>query len=101
VYAHLDETETEIVETPDGQPSGPHAPAMLIAPIQNSRISNVTLLQDHIIVSDFGQSYVVASPPLSYKPGTALDYESPEARFEGHVGFETDMDARMHDFRNP
>jgi serine/threonine protein kinase len=64
---------------------------MLVEPIQNSRMSNAALLQDSIIVNDFGQSYVVASPPSSYKPGTLLNYKSPEARFEGRVGFETDI----------
>ncbi|KXN81007.1 Serine/threonine-protein kinase SRPK [Leucoagaricus sp. SymC.cos] len=91
VYAHLGDPETENVRTRDGQSPGPHAPAMLVEPIQNSRISNATLLQDSIIVSDFGQSYVVASQPSSYEPGTVLNYLSPEARFEGRVGLETDV----------
>jgi serine/threonine-protein kinase SRPK3 len=91
VYAHLGDPKTEKVKTRDGQPPGPHAPAMLVAPIQNSRISDPTLLQESIIVSDFGQSYIFASPPPSYKPGTVLNYQSPEARFEGRAGFEADI----------
>lgn len=91
IYARLGDPETEDVRTCEGQPPGPHVLAILIAPIQNSRISDATLLQDKIIVNDFGQSYVVAYPPLSYKPGTALNYQSPEARFGGRVGFETDV----------
>jgi len=91
VYAHLGDPETEDVRTRDRQPPGLHAPAMLVAPIQNSIMSDATLLQEDIIVSDFGQSYIVASPPSSYKPGTVLNYQSPEARFEGRAGFEADI----------
>ncbi|KAJ3558788.1 hypothetical protein NP233_g11430 [Leucocoprinus birnbaumii] len=91
VYAYLGDPETEDVRTRGGQPSGPHAPLMLVAPIDNSRISNAKLLQDNIMISDFGQSYEIASPPLSYKPATLLNYQSPEARFEGRIGLETDI----------
>lgn len=54
VYAHLGDPETEDVRTRDGQPPGPHAPAMLVAPIRDSKISDTTLLQESIIVGDFG-----------------------------------------------
>jgi serine/threonine-protein kinase SRPK3 len=91
VYAYLGAPETENVRTRDGQPPGPHAPAMLVAPIENSKISNAELLQESIVVGDFGQSYIVASPPSSYKPGTVLNYQPPEARFERRVGFEADI----------
>jgi len=64
---------------------------MLVAPIQNSKMSDATLLQEAIIVSDFGQSYIVASSPSSYEPGTVMNYQSPEARFEGRAGFEADI----------
>ena len=91
VYTHLGDPETEDVSTRDGQPGGPHTPAMLVEPAQNSKMSDATLLQESIIVGDFGQSYIIASPPPSYKPGTVLNYQSPEARFEGRVGLETDI----------
>lgn len=91
VYAHLGDPETENVRTCDGQPPGPHAPAMLVAPIENSKLSDATLLQENIVVSDFGQSYIVAAPPSSYEPGTVLNYQPPEARFEGRVGLEADI----------
>ncbi|KAF9451103.1 kinase-like protein [Macrolepiota fuliginosa MF-IS2] len=91
VYAHLSDPETEDVRTRDGQPPGPHAPAMLVAPIQNSKMSDATFLQESIVVGDFGQSYIVASPSSSYEPGTVLNYQSPETRFEGRVGLEADI----------
>jgi serine/threonine-protein kinase SRPK3 len=64
---------------------------MLVEPIQNSRISHASLLQEDIIISDFGQSCVVASPSPSYQPGTRLNYLPPEMRFEGRAGFEADI----------
>lgn len=91
VYTHLGDPEMESVRTHDGQLPGPHAPAMLIAPIQNSKMSNTSLLQESTIVSDFGQSYVIASPLPSYKPGMMLSYQSPEACFVGCVGFKADV----------
>lgn len=91
VYAHLGDPETENVRTHDGQPPSPHAPTMLVAPVPNSKMSDATLLQENIVISDFGQSYIFASPPSSYEPGTVLNYQPPEARFEGRVGFETDI----------
>jgi serine/threonine-protein kinase SRPK3 len=86
VYAHLGDPETENVRTRDRQPPGPHAPAMLVAPIQDSKMLDATLLQESIIVG-----YIVASPPSSYEPGTVLNYQSPEARFEGCMGLEADI----------
>lgn len=91
VYAHLGNPETEGIRSRDGQQPGPHAPAILIAPFENFRISDAMLLQESIIVSDFGQSYIVTSPPSSYEPGTVPNYQSPETWFKGHVGFEADI----------
>jgi serine/threonine-protein kinase SRPK3 len=64
---------------------------MLVAPIQNHKQSHASLLQETTIISDFGQSYVFAHPPPSYKPGTMLNYQVPETRFEGRAGFEADI----------
>lgn len=64
---------------------------MLVAPIQNSKMSDATLLQDSVVVSDFDLSYVVVPSPSSYEPGTMLNYQSPEARFEGRIGLEADI----------
>ena len=91
VYAHTGYPETENVATRDGKPPGPHTPVMLVAPIPNNNISRASLLQESTIISDFGQSYVAACPPLSYKPGTMLSYHPPEARFEDRAGFEADI----------
>ncbi|KAG6843357.1 hypothetical protein H0H87_005505 [Tephrocybe sp. NHM501043] len=87
----MGDPETENVLARDGQPVDPHAPAMLVAPIQNDKISHASLLEESTIISDFGQSYVAACPPASYEPGTMLSYQSPEARFEGRASFEADI----------
>lgn len=87
----LGDPETENVVTRDGKPPSPHAPAMLVAPIQNDIISRASLLQESIIISDFGQSYIAACPLSSYEPGTMLSYQPPEARFELRAGLEADI----------
>lgn len=91
LYTYLGHPERENVLTRDGKPPGPHAPTMLVEPVQNHQISHASFLQETTIISDFGQSYVVACPPPSYEPGTVLNYQSPEARFEGRAGFEADI----------
>ena len=91
MYACLGDPEMENVITHDGKPPGPHALAMLVVPIQNDIILHTSLLQESIIISDFGQSYIAACPPPSYKPGMMLSYQLLEAHFEGHAGFEADI----------
>ena len=81
----------EDVRTRDGQPRGPRVPPMLVAPVQNSKVSDPTLLQESVVLSDFGQSYFAPSPPPSYEPGTVPHYQSPEARFEGRVDLKADI----------
>ncbi|KAF7763738.1 hypothetical protein Agabi119p4_8275 [Agaricus bisporus var. burnettii] len=67
------------------------APPRQILSKPNSKMSDATLLQDSVVVSNFGQSYVVVPPPSSYEPGTMLNYQSPEARFEGRIGLEVEV----------
>jgi hypothetical protein len=55
---------------------------MLIAPVQDSKMLDATLLQESIVVGDFCQSYIVASPPSTYEPGMVLNYQLPEAWFK-------------------
>jgi serine/threonine-protein kinase SRPK3 len=38
------------------------------------------------MITDYGQSYVIANLPRDYQPGTVLNYLSPETRFEGRTG---------------
>ena len=54
-------------------------------------MSDAMFLQETIVVGDFGQSYIIASPPSSYEPGTVVNYQSLEAWFEGRVGLEADI----------
>ncbi|KZV75816.1 kinase-like protein [Peniophora sp. CONT] len=67
------------------------ASAARVAPIDCSRLTDTASLQESVVLSDFGQSYAVASPPKDYKPGTIINYFSPEARFEGRAGLEADV----------
>ncbi|KAH0839399.1 kinase-like domain-containing protein [Lanmaoa asiatica] len=91
VYTHLGPLETEEVRTREGQPRGLHAPAVLVAPIENSKFVDASFLQENVMINDYGQSYPIACPPRDYQPGTVLNYLSPEARFEGRTGLKTDV----------
>ena len=74
-----------------GQPRGPHAPPELVGPIENSIFVDASLLQESVIITDYGQSYAIACPPRNHQPGTVLNYLSPETRFEGRTGLEADV----------
>ena len=91
VYGYLGTPETEEVRTRGGKSRGPHAPPELVAPIENSKFLDASLLQESVMISDFGQSYAISYPPKDYEPGTVLNYLSPETRFEQRTGFEADI----------
>lgn len=73
---------TEEIETLDNSPPGPHAPRELVQPIDKYDISSPSLLEENVVITDFGQSYDITAPSKDYTPGTALHYFSPEARFD-------------------
>ena len=91
VYGYLGRPEMEEVRTRRRQPRGPHAPPELVAPIENSKFSDESFLQESVLIHDFGQSYAVACPPKDYEPGTVMNYLPPETRFEERTGFEADI----------
>ncbi|KAJ3781178.1 kinase-like domain-containing protein [Lentinula aff. detonsa] len=82
---------TETVRTRSGAPVGPHAPAELVAPIENSTLTDSSLLQETVVIIDFGQSYAIADSPSNHQSGTVVHYESPEARFERRAEVEADV----------
>ncbi|VDB92265.1 unnamed protein product [Peniophora sp. CBMAI 1063] len=91
LYRHLGRPQTEELRTWDGTPRPSGAPAERVAPIDNPRWTDASILQESIALGDFGQSYVVASPPPDYEPATVFNYISPEARFEDRAGLEADV----------
>ncbi|KAJ7877569.1 kinase-like domain-containing protein [Mycena olivaceomarginata] len=91
VYSRLGSPQTEEVRTRGGRPRGPNAPASLVGPIENSKLTDASLLEESVLVIDFGQSYAIGSPPNDYQPGTVMNYQSPEARFEGRAGLQADI----------
>ncbi|KAJ4489723.1 kinase-like protein [Lentinula edodes] len=91
VYLHLGEPVTDTVRTWTGEPVGPHAPSSLTEAIDHSLFTETKLLQENILVADFGQAYTAAMPPEDHKPRTRLNYMSPEALFEGRAGPEADV----------
>lgn len=86
----MGEPETDEVSTCDGSPVPPNAPAELVAPIALTAWHE-SLLQENVLLSDFGQSYAIASPPSGYEAATIFTYASPETRFEGRGGLEADV----------
>ncbi|KAM6496499.1 kinase-like protein [Amanita muscaria] len=60
-------------------------PRELVAPVDAACLSSPSLLQENIIVIDFGQSFATNHPPKDYKPATAIHYFSLEARFENRI----------------
>lgn len=91
MYANLGEPETESVRTRDGMPHPSCAPEKLVAPIDITRLTDPWLLQEIAVLTDLGQSYMVASRPRDYTPATLPNYHPPEARFEDRASFEADV----------
>ncbi|KAF9069593.1 kinase-like domain-containing protein [Rhodocollybia butyracea] len=92
VYHYLGDSLTLEVKTTSGDPCGPHVPRELVEPVDHLRFFEQTLLlQESIVVIDFGQSYEVASPPKNYRPGTKMNYTSPEALYDNRAGMEADV----------
>ena len=81
----------EDIETLDYSPLGPHTPTQLIAPIDNACFTNSTLLQEDILLINFGKSFPFLTPLTGYKPATAPEYMSLEACFEGRIGPPADV----------
>ncbi|EIM91661.1 kinase-like protein [Stereum hirsutum FP-91666 SS1] len=83
------ETEPVRLRRPD-EPLGPHVPPELVAPIPDSLMRDLMYVQESVVLSDFGQSYV-GVPPKDYQPGTSLNYLAPETYFDGRTGLGTDI----------
>ncbi|KAJ3892668.1 kinase-like domain-containing protein [Lentinula edodes] len=88
-YTHLGSPIMDEVRTCSGQVVGPHTPSELVEAIGHDAFANI--LEENIIVIDFGQSYRAPDPPKDYEPATLADYMSPETRFERRVGPEADV----------
>lgn len=99
VYAQFGQPETEKVRTCNGQQRGPHVPAELVAFINNEAITDESILQENIVVNDFGQSYAIASPPADHDPATAMHYAPPETRFESRSGLVWKFGCAIFEFR--
>ncbi|KAM6503083.1 Protein kinase-like domain containing protein [Amanita muscaria] len=91
IYLTLGEPETEEIVTLDHSPPGPCAPRELVEPVGAACLSSPSLLQEDIIVIDFGQSFATNRPPKDYEPATAIHYLSPEARFENRISLASDI----------
>ncbi|KAK0196664.1 kinase-like protein [Armillaria mellea] len=52
---------------------------------ETEELADASILQENVVVIDFGQSYAIVT--------TVINYQSPEARFEGRAGPEADIRA--------
>ncbi|KAJ3934541.1 MAG: kinase-like domain-containing protein [Lentinula lateritia] len=91
VYFQLESPETDIVQMLNGQPIGPQVPSEVTEAIDPFIFFENDLLQESVVVIDFGQAYAASEPLEDYKPRTLMNYMSPETRFEGRVGPESDV----------
>jgi serine/threonine-protein kinase SRPK3 len=91
VYQTLGSPETEEVVARDGTPTSPVAPSQIVAPIDFSRLSSPSLLEEHILLIDFGQSFFADHPPPNNVPATPFHYLSPEAFFDLKLSFASDV----------
>ncbi|KAJ7850041.1 hypothetical protein B0H14DRAFT_3108724 [Mycena olivaceomarginata] len=77
IYRRLGSPQIEEVS---GSPLRPHAPANLVEPIINSKLTEASFLKETVVVIGFGQSYA---------PGTTMSYLAIETL--GRAGFEADI----------
>ncbi|EAU83726.1 CMGC/SRPK protein kinase [Coprinopsis cinerea okayama7 len=91
ICAQLGEPVTEEVITASGDPPGPDAPRELVESIQASRFIEFSLVHDSILVSDFGQSFLVDAMPEDYHPATTIHCTPPEVRFDQTISFASDV----------
>ena len=88
VYQNLGSPEMENIRVGDGHRAGP---LKVVAPIDVSLFSSPSLLQEDVLLVDFGQSFLADSPSPNYEPATPLHYLSPEAFFDSKIGLASDV----------
>jgi len=62
-----------------------------VAHIDISHFSSPSLLQEDVLLIDFGQSFLADSPPPNYQPATPFHYWPPETFFESKISFASDV----------
>lgn len=83
---------TEEVRTCNDTVAEPHgAPRERVEPVDMARLSTSSLLQENIVVIDLGQSFGTSHLPKNYEPATAMNYVTPEARFESIISPASDI----------
>lgn len=91
LYLHLGSPETEDVYTHDGSPLSPHAPPHVVAPIDASLLCASSLLQEEVLLKDFGQSFFTDQQSQTCVPATHIHYFPPEAFFDSQFSFSSDI----------
>ncbi|KAH7916656.1 CMGC/SRPK protein kinase [Hygrophoropsis aurantiaca] len=91
VYTMLGQPVTEVVVTRNGGPPEPCAPRELVEAVDVSCLMLSSLLQESIVVTDFGQSFSVDRIPKDYVPATVLYCTPPEVFFDSEISFASDV----------
>ncbi|KAF8332972.1 kinase-like domain-containing protein [Amanita rubescens] len=92
IYSKFGQPRTDEVVTVNQSAPGPHAPREVVQAIDMTHLSvPVLLLEESIIVIDFGQSFDTKQPPTDYNPATAILYCPPETLFDNKFSFASDI----------
>ena len=92
IYLKFGKPATDKILTRDQSQPGPHAPREIVRPLDTTRLSSpALLLEESIVVIDFGQSFDTKQPPAEYNPATAILYCPPETLFDNKFSFASDI----------
>ncbi|KAF8347561.1 kinase-like domain-containing protein [Amanita rubescens] len=92
IYSKFGEPETAKIVTINQSPPEPHAPREVVLPIDTTHLSfPVLLLEESIVVIDFGQSFDTTQPPTEYAPATVIYCYPPETLFDNKFSFASDI----------
>lgn len=83
--------ELEEVLTVDGKPPGPEAPSHVVASIDPSYLTSASLLEESIILTDFGQSTFPGDDLSIQQPVTPTHFTPPEGIFDSRVALSSDV----------
>ncbi|KAF8514480.1 kinase-like domain-containing protein [Gautieria morchelliformis] len=91
IYGIFGSPKMEELVTRNGSPPGPLSPSHVVAPIDISVLSSLSLLKADILLIDFCESFFADHPPPHYEPTISLHYLSPEGFFDPEISFASDV----------
>jgi serine/threonine-protein kinase SRPK3 len=90
IYETLGEPDTEALDRLDEHAM--EVPIEVVMPIDASKFIDAGLVDwERVVITDFGQSYMIEGRPTNYTPATAVNYRAPETIFENQFTTATDV----------